>query len=129
DGYVTDQTERLTNHWVGSWTAAMIIGAVTWGLMIWCIVMYRKRKGDNKLPVQLRYHVPLEILYTAIPVLLVAGLFYFTQRDISVIKDESEEPQHHIQVIGKQWAWHFNYTTADVNEGSIQAQNMDAGEW
>ena len=61
----TNQTERITDLWVGSWIAALIVGIITWGLMLWCVVAYRKRKDDDTLPVQIRYHLPLEIMYTS----------------------------------------------------------------
>src|SRR5690625_3202111 len=83
DGQVTNQTGRITDLWVNAWIALLIVGAITWGLMIWCIIVYRKRKGDNRLPVQLRYHVPLEIMYVVLPLLMVGVFFYYTARDMA----------------------------------------------
>src|SRR5699024_2362727 len=31
---VTDQTERITNLWVGSWTVLVLVGLIIWGLTI-----------------------------------------------------------------------------------------------
>lgn len=109
DGEVTNQTERITNLWVGSWIAALIIGVITWGLMLWCVAAYRKRRNDHQLPVQTRYHMPLEIMYTAVPTIMILVLFFYTDRDMSAVKDTSAEPDVNIQVIGKQWSWDFNY--------------------
>ncbi|MDO5727653.1 MAG: hypothetical protein Q4Q03_06995, partial [Bowdeniella nasicola] len=61
---LTDKTESLINLWNGSWIAGMAVGILVWGLIIWCIIVYRKRKDDHELPVQLQYHVPLELMYT-----------------------------------------------------------------
>ena len=109
DGEVTNQTERLTNLWVGSWIAALIVGVITWGLMLWCVAAYRKRRDDHQLPVQTRYHMPLEIMYTAVPTIMILVLFFYTDRDMSAVQDTSAEPDVKIQVIGKQWSWDFNY--------------------
>ncbi|CAM3905487.1 aa3-type cytochrome oxidase subunit II [Isoptericola cucumis] len=109
DGEVTNQTERLTNLWVGSWIAALIVGVITWGLMLWCVAAYRKRRDDHQLPVQTRYHMPLEIMYTAVPIVMVLVLFFYTDRDMTAVTDTSGEPDVSIQVIGKQWSWDFNY--------------------
>ncbi|MGF0117090.1 cytochrome c oxidase subunit II [Promicromonospora sp. Marseille-Q5078] len=109
DGEVTNQTERITNLWVGSWIAALIIGVITWGLMLWCVAAYRKRRNDHQLPVQTRYHMPLEIMYTAVPTIMILVLFFYTDRDMSAVQDTSAEPDVNIQVIGKQWSWDFNY--------------------
>lgn len=110
DGEVTNQTERIASLWVGSWIAALIVGVITWGLILWCVAAYRKRRDDHQLPVQTRYHMPLEIMYTALPVMMVLVLFYYTDRDMSAIRELSDDGDEvKIQVIGKQWSWDFNY--------------------
>lgn len=124
DGPVTDQTDRVTDLWVGSWTAALVVGLITWGLMLWCVVAYRKRKDDDVLPVQTRYHLPLEIMYTIVPIVMVGVLFFFTQRDMTEMRDLSEEPDLTVQVIGKQWSWDFNYLDEDVYETGQHAVNV-----
>ena len=114
DGPVTNHTDRITNLWVGTWSAALIVGLITWGLMLWCVVAYRKRKNDHTLPVQNRYHIPLEMMYTIIPIVLVGVLFFYTQRDMEIIRSVEATPDVTIQVIGKQWSWDINYLDDDV---------------
>ena len=114
DGEVTNQTARITDLWVGSWIAALAVGILTWGLMLWCIAAYRKRKDDHQLPVQTRYHLPLELMYTAVPIIMVLVLFWYTDRDVTAIKTVDGTATEHIQVIGKQWSWDFNYLDAEV---------------
>lgn len=117
-GPVTDQTERTTNLWVGSWIAALIIGLIVWGMIIWCVIVYRRRKGDRALPVQTRYHMPLEIMYTAVPLILIGALYVFTVRDQAVLRDISGAPDITVEVIGKQWSWDFNYLGPDADDPS-----------
>ena len=47
---ITNQTGTIIHLWNGSWIAALIVGVITWGLILWCVAVYRKRKDDNKLP-------------------------------------------------------------------------------
>ena len=118
---VTDETARITSLWVGSWIAALAVGVLTWGLIIWCMAAYRRRKDDVGLPPQIRYNVPLEVLYTVVPVFMVAVLFYFTARDQTVIEEETgAEDLVHINVVGKQWSWDFNYVDEDVYSAGTQ---------
>jgi len=124
DAEVTDQTGRIVDLWVGSWVAALLVGLLTWGLMLWCVAVYRKRKDDDVLPVQLRYHVPLEIMYVIVPIVMIGVLFYFTNRDVTEINDTSAEADVHVQVIGKQWSWDFNYLDEDVYETGQHAQDV-----
>jgi cytochrome c oxidase subunit 2 len=113
---VTDQASRITTLWTGSWLAALGVGALVWGLILWCVVAYRRRKDDNRLPEQLRYNVPIEILYTVVPVFMVAVLFYYTARDEAALMDTSAKPDVTINVVAKQWNWDFNYIEAGTYE-------------
>lgn len=113
DAGVTDRTGTLISFWNGSWIAALVIGVLVWGLMLWAIIAYRKRKGDESLPVQLQYHIPLELMYTVIPVVLIGVLFVFNQRTMDEVLDTAAEPDQVIEVYGKQWSWDFNY----IDEG------------
>ncbi len=118
----TNQTERIMDLWRGSWIAALVVGVITWGLMIWCMVAYRRRKGDTGVPAQVRYHLPLEIMYTIIPIMAVGVLFGYTARDQSEILDTSKKPDITVGVVGKQWAWDFNYTNSDVYEAGVMGE-------
>jgi cytochrome c oxidase, subunit II len=128
DGQVTNHTGRITDLWVNAWLTLLVVGVITWGLMIWCVIVYRKRKGDDRLPVQLRYHVPLEIMYTVLPLLLVGVFFYYTARDMAEIEDVSQEPDVTVQVIGKQWSFDFNYIDDDVHEIGVHAEDLASGK-
>jgi len=113
--------------WNGSWLAAWLVGFLVWGLIIWCVVAYRRRRQDTGLPAQIRYNLPLEIMYTVIPLIMIAVLFFFTARDEAAIADVSAKPDVTINVVGKQWAWDFNYLTQNgqplnVYEPGVQGQ-------
>jgi cytochrome c oxidase subunit 2 len=118
---ITNQTGTIIHLWNGSWIAALTVGVITWGLMLWCVAVYRKRKGDNKLPAQNRAHLPLELMYTAVPLIMIAVLFRFTATDIAEIRDVSQKPDYTIEAIGKQWSWDFNYTDDNTHVAGVQA--------
>lgn len=124
DAEITDQTARIVSLWRGSWIAALIVGLITWGLILWCVAVYRKRKNDDVLPVQLRYHVPLEVMYVILPIFMVGVLFYYTNRDVTALQDTSAEADVHVQAIGKQWSWDFNYLDDDAYETGQHAQDV-----
>ena len=105
----TKEGPTILTLWQGSWIAAGLVGILTWGLMIWAIVVYRRRDGDP-LPAQTRYNVPLEIAYTIIPWVMVLGLFYFTAKDQSELTKLSGTQTHTVNVQGWRWSWGFNYT-------------------
>ena len=126
DSDVSSMNPIVDNLWVGSWIAALAVGVVVWGLTIWVVVRYRRRKNETGLPPQLRYNVPMEIMYTLVPLFMVGVLFFYTARDQQEIESRYDAPQTQIEVVGKRWAWDFNYTDEDVYETSKQIP-MQAG--
>ena len=110
---ITNHTDDVTGLWVTSWTILILVGVLVWGLILWTAIVYRRRKGQTGLPVQLRYNMPIEIFYTVVPLILVLGFFAFTARDQTKIETPTANPDVEIQVFGKRWAWDFNY----LNEG------------
>jgi cytochrome c oxidase subunit 2 len=122
DEGVTNQTGRIMSLWNGSWIAALAVGVLVWGLILWCIVAYRRRRDEVGVPAQVRYHIPLEILYTAVPLMMVTVLFFYTARDQAAIASVEETPDVTINVVGKQWSWDFNYVDEDVYESGVQAE-------
>ena len=105
----TNQAERVSGLWTNSWIVLLIVGCITWGLMLWATVAYRRSRGQSGLPVQMRYNMPIEIFYTVIPLILVLGFFSFTARDQAAIETHWDDPDVSIAAIGKQWAWDFQY--------------------
>lgn len=125
---VTEEAPLVENLWIGSWIAAMAVGILVWGLTLWVMVAYRRRKDDDgSLPVQLQYNVPLEVLYTVVPMLMVGALFYFTEDAQTKLHGLDQEPDTTINVVGKQWTWDFNYVDADVYETG-QMADLASGE-
>ncbi|MBR7743167.1 cytochrome c oxidase subunit II [Phycicoccus sp. BSK3Z-2] len=118
---VTEDGDRVTNLWIGAWITLIGVGLLVIGLIVWCVVAYRRRKDDTQLPVQLRYNIPIEILYTVVPMLMVVVFFYYTARDEAALIDTSQEPDVTVNVVGKQWSWDFNYLEDDVHEVGTQA--------
>ena len=107
----TDQAPRILSLWQGSWIAALVTGVIVWGLIIWSVIFHRRRRGDTGLPPQVRYNLPVEVLYTVVPFIAIAVFFYFTARDEDRILRTSANPDHKIRVTGIQWSWQFTYTS------------------
>ncbi|MDL4771200.1 MULTISPECIES: aa3-type cytochrome oxidase subunit II [Thermomonosporaceae] len=109
---ISDQAERMLKLWQGSWIAALAVGVVVWGLIIWAVLFHRKRSDD--LPPQVRYNMPIEILYTAVPFVIIGVLFYFTARDENYVEKTSANPAVTVDVTGFQWSWQFDYKEKDA---------------
>jgi len=112
---VTPQAKEMRELWTWSVIAALVVGVMVWGLMFWVIVRYRKR-GDE-LPVQTRFNLPLEVLYTIAPILIVCVLFYYTAVTQVYVNKEIEKPDVTVSVIGFKWNWIFAYPDAIGPDG------------
>lgn len=106
----SEQAIHIGNLWVGSWIASMIIGILVWGLMGWAFIRYR-RKHSGEVPKQTRYNLPLEIMYTIVPFLIVGVLFFYTVQTQDKVLDTSQtSPRAHtVNVVAQKWSWSFNY--------------------
>ena len=111
---VTKQGHVILTLWQGSWIAAWIVGAVVWGLIIWAVIFHRKKRGSAAPPHQVRYNLPIEMLYTVVPFIMVGVLFFFTARDENFIDKLSDHPAVTITVVGYQWSWQFQYKNYPV---------------
>jgi cytochrome c oxidase subunit II len=122
----TNHTDRIMDLWVNSWIAALVVGIITWGLIVWCLVAYRRRKGTVGFPRQTSFNLPLEVFYLTIPLFMVLVFFYFTDRDQQAIDNRSEPADVVVDVRGKQWAWDFNYKAGDVIEEDVHEAGVQA---
>jgi cytochrome c oxidase subunit 2 len=104
----SEQGDRMLSLWQGSWIAAIAVGVIVWGLIIWSVVFHRKRRQEG-LPLQVRYNLPVEMLYTAVPFVIIGVLFFYTARDESYVEKLSERPDVTVDVVSYQWSWQFDY--------------------
>ncbi|MEU4731443.1 cytochrome c oxidase subunit II [Streptomyces sp. NPDC023588] len=105
----TEEAPRILSLWQGSWAAALVVGLLVWGLIIWAVVFHRRTRTKVEIPPQTRYNMPIEALYTVVPLIIVSVLFYFTARDEAQLLALTKKPSHTINVVGFQWSWGFNY--------------------
>ncbi|MDW6063391.1 cytochrome c oxidase subunit II [Streptomyces sp. FXJ1.4098] len=106
---VTEEAPRILSLWQGSWAAALATGVLVWGLILWSVIFHRRSRTKIEVPAQTRYNMPIEALYTVVPIIIVSVLFYFTARDENELLKTSAKPAHVINVVGYQWSWGFNY--------------------
>ena len=115
----SEQGESIRSLYQGFFVASIVIALIVYGLIAFSLIRYRRRNDD--VPDQRAYIIPLEIFYTATPVVIVAFLFGFSWATENDVTDLADDPGTRVEVIGFQWSWQFDY----VDEGSpylIKAQ-------
>lgn len=124
---VTKEGPLVLHMWQGSWIAALAVGALMWGLIIWSVIFHRRSRTGVEVPAQTRYNVPIEALYTAVPLVIVSVLFYFVARDEARLTRVEAKPQHVVNVVGFQWSWAFNYENTETPDPSKTDAAYDVG--
>ncbi|WP_082557053.1 cytochrome c oxidase subunit II [Modestobacter sp. Leaf380] len=114
---ITDQAQDMRQLWTGSVIAALVVGIAVWALIFWSVVRHKKR--GEELPKQTAYNLPLEIVYTIIPFVIIAVLFFYTVVVQNRVQERSDNPDVTIAVNAFKWNWQFVYPeTTDSNGGT-----------
>ena len=122
----SEAASDVITFWNGTWIAALAVGILVWALILWSVFAYRRRREDE-VPTQFRYHVPFEILYTIVPIFMVATMFGQTVQLENKMLAIDEDPDVVVHVAGKKWSWDFNYVNEDVHIAGIQANTLNEG--
>ncbi|HEY7755601.1 MAG TPA: cytochrome c oxidase subunit II transmembrane domain-containing protein [Actinomycetota bacterium] len=101
------------------WVAAFIFVVVE-GALIFFIVRYRHRKGREGIPPQVHGNTRLEIAWTILPAVILAGIAVPTVTTIFDLAREPEPGTMRIDVLGHQWWWEFAYP----EEGIVTANEL-----
>jgi cytochrome c oxidase subunit 2 len=108
----SEEADSIFSLWQGFFLTAMAVGALVWGLLVFVVLRYRRRNDD--IPNQKPYNIPVEVVYTVAPILIVAVLFGASVATENAVTDLDPDPVARIDVVGFQWSWQFVYTDDDV---------------
>lgn len=116
---ITPEATAMYNFWVWVWAAAWTIGFIMWGLFIFGIFSWSARKaakaGKDEFPKQLQYNIPLELVLTIVPIVIVMTLFFFTVQTQDKVTALDKDPKVVVDVTAYQWNWKFGYQTVKAD--------------
>ena len=110
----------MASDWFVFALAASAVAIVVFGLIVFPLVRWRRRPGDGE-PAQFRNNYPLEIGWTAVPLVIVAGLFAYTYRAEARVDAVSADPAVVVNVSAYRWGWRFAYRGGPTVGGSSDA--------
>ncbi len=84
------------------------------GLILFAVLRYRRRSGDDELPPQIHGNNRLEIIWTAIPIVIVLALFVLSWQTLNTVDAHTPTPPVRIGVVAYQWQWQFVYAPDGV---------------
>ena len=108
---MTEQGSKIYTLYNVVLAIAVLIGVGVIGMILLSCVRYRKQPGDDTMPPQTHGNTTFEIIWTAIPTVIVLALFGMSFATIRAIDKPSGNHAAIIEVRGYQWSWTFDYGT------------------
>jgi cytochrome c oxidase subunit 2 len=106
---VTEQGRQAADLYLPVFVIAVIVFFLIEGLLLFAAIRFRRSKHGEGLPPQTHGNNRLELLWTAIPALVVTGLFVVSTSVLLKVEATSDEPAVTVDVTGFQWQWTFDY--------------------
>ena len=122
---ITPEAKLNRELWIGAVIASLVVGVIVWGLIFWASAFHRRRKTDTELPRQFGYNMPLELVLTVIPFLIISVLFYFTVAVQEKMVRLKSGPEVVVDVTAFQWNWKFGYQKVDFKDGTLKYDGAD----
>jgi cytochrome c oxidase subunit 2 len=122
---ITPEAHLNRELWIGSLIAALVVGAIVYALIFWSSLFHRRKKRDTDLPRQFGYNMPLELVLTVTPFLIISVLFYFTVVVQEKMLHKDPNPEVVIDITAFQWNWKFGYQKVNFADGTFTYDGTD----
>jgi cytochrome c oxidase subunit II len=120
--------EKLQALNFGVSVVIVIITMFVGGLLLW--VLYRYNHKRNPVPSTISHNSTLEAAWTALPVLILVGIFIPSLR-LVYYEDRTHDADMTLKVTAHQWYWSYNYPdSGNVHFDSymVQDENLKPGQ-
>jgi cytochrome c oxidase subunit 2 len=123
---VTEQGEQIRILYTIVFVIAVAVFLVVEGLIIWSVIRYRRKPGDDTLPPQTHGNNIAEFVWTLVPTLIVIFLFVVSWQTLNVV-DTTTAPTNRIRAVAGQFQWQFDYLSED-GQTILYTQLLPSGE-
>ncbi len=101
-----------------------VIAAVVFGVMFWSIFRHRKSRGVTAA--QFHHNTTVEIIWTAIPMLILVLMAIPATKSLIMIESTGDADMT-IKITGYQWRWHYEYIEEEFGFfSSLAAESNEA---
>lgn len=125
---VTRQGRAIVDAWGVFMIAGIVVAAIVYAGIGWTLFRYRRRTDDpDAFGRQFHANVPIELAYTAIPVLIVVGLFLVSIDTDDEVRSLNDDPDVVLEATAFSWGWRFEYPELGVVVLSPPATRAEPG--
>lgn len=104
---------------------AVAIFLIVETMIVFTVLRYRRKPGDETLPPQIHGNNLVEVIWTAIPTAIVLLLFVMSWQTLNTV--EAKPPSEvHVRAVAARYQWRFDYL--DANGATLFSQALPVGE-
>jgi cytochrome c oxidase subunit 2 len=93
---------------------AVAIFLLVEGLIIWTVLRYRRKPGDDELPPQTHGNNLAEVIWTLVPTAIVIFMFIISWQTLNSVEATSGQPNLKVRAVAGQFQWSFDYLPVDA---------------
>ncbi len=122
------QGQAIRNLYDVVFAIAVVIFLLVEGLIVWTVIRYRRKPGDDELPPQTHGNNLAEIIWTLVPLALVIFMFVISLQTLNSVDATSSQPNLKVRAVAGQFQWSFDYLPADAQYGTKALFTVTAPE-
>jgi len=122
------QGQAIRNLYDIVFAIAVVIFLLVEGLIVWTVIRYRRKPGDDELPPQTHGNNLAEIIWTLVPLALVIFMFVISLQTLNSVDATSSQPNLKVRAVAGQFQWSFDYLPADAQYGTKALFTVTAPE-
>lgn len=108
---VTDVSREVHSLHMTIFWICVVIGVVVFGVMFYSLFRFRHSKGAK--PAHFHENTLVEVLWTAVPLLILVGMAVPATATLKKMYDPSDADLD-VMITGQQWRWRYEYLGEDV---------------
>ena len=124
---VTEQGAQIRDLYTIVFLIAVAIFFLVEGLIVWSVIRYRRKPGDDTLPAQTHGNNLAEAIWTIVPTIVVVFLFVVSWQTLNAVDTAAADPQTRIRAVAGQFQWQFDYLSDD-GQTILYTQVQASGE-
>ena len=124
---VTEEGAKIRDLYTVVFLIAAVIFLLVEGLIVWSVIRYRRKPGDDALPAQTHGNNLAEAIWTIVPTIIVVFLFVVSWQTLNAVDTAAANPETRIRAVAGQFQWQFDYLSDD-GQTILYTQVQAAGE-
>src|SRR5882672_10791903 len=105
---VTEEGAKIRDLYTIVFVLAAVIFLLVEGLIIWSVIRYRRKPGDDTLPAQTHGNNLAETIWTVVPSIIVVFLFVLSWQTLNAVDTAAANPETRIRAVAGQFQWQFD---------------------